>query len=119
MKIAVPPIKCQGIKTKLVPIIRQIVQYDKNGKWIEPFMGSGVVGFNIKPENAVFADTNPHLIKFYNAISNGEIDSFGIRNFLENEGRNLSKYGKDYYYEVRDRFNKNNSPEPKISAGSL
>ncbi|NJL58785.1 MAG: Dam family site-specific DNA-(adenine-N6)-methyltransferase [Desulfobacteraceae bacterium] len=110
LKIVIPPIKCQGIKTKLVPIIRQIVQYDKNGKWIEPFMGSGVVGFNIKPENAVFADTNPHLIHFYNAISNGEIDSFGIRNFLENEGRNLSKYGKDYYYEVRDRFNKNNSP---------
>ena len=110
MKIIVPPIKCQGIKTKLVPIIRQIVQYDKNGKWIEPFMGSGVVGFNIKPENAVFADSNPHLINFYNAISNGEIDSFGIRKFLENEGQKLSTSGKDYYYEVRERFNKNNSP---------
>lgn len=110
MKIIVPPIKCQGIKTKLVPLIKQVVQYNENGRWIEPFMGSGVVGFNIMPQNAVFADTNPHLINFYNAILNDEIDSFKVRKFLEHEGQNLSKYGKDYYYEVRERFNKNNSP---------
>ncbi len=110
MKIIVPPIKCQGIKTKIVPLIKQVVQLNGNGRWIEPFMGSGVVGFNIMPRNAVFADTNPHLINFYNAILNGEINSFRIRKFLENEGRNLSECGKDYYYEVRERFNKNNSP---------
>jgi len=110
MKIAVPPIKCQGIKTKIVPLIKQIVQLNGNGRWIEPFMGSGVVGFNVMPQNAIFADTNPHLINFYNAISNNEIDSFKVRQFLENEGQNLSKYGKNYYYEVRERFNKNNSP---------
>ena len=110
MKIAVPPIKCQGIKTKIVPLIKQIVQLNGNGRWIEPFMGSGVVGFNVTPRNAIFADTNPHLINFYNAISNNEIDSFKVRQFLENEGQNLSKYGKNYYYEVRERFNKNNSP---------
>jgi len=110
MKIAVPPIKCQGIKTKIVPLIKQIVQLNGNGRWIEPFMGSGVVGFNVTPRNAIFADTNPHLINFYNAILNNEIDSFKVRQFLENEGQNLSKYGKNYYYEVRERFNKNNSP---------
>lgn len=88
----------------------QIAQLNGNGRWIEPFMGSGVVGFNMVPRNAVFADTNPHLINFYNAILNNEIDGFRIRNFLENEGRNLSTYGKNYYYEVRERFNKNNSP---------
>jgi len=110
MKIAVPPIKCQGIKTKIVPLIKQIVRLNGNGRWIEPFMGSGVVGFNVMPQNAIFADTNPHLINFYNAISNNEIDSFKVSQFLENEGQNLSKYGKNYYYEVRERFNKNNSP---------
>jgi len=110
MKIIVPPIKCQGIKTKIVPLIKQIMQLDVNGRWIEPFMGSGAVGFNIMHRNAVFADTNPHLINFYNAVLNNEIESFNVRQFLENEGRNLSKYGKDYYYEVRERFNKNNSP---------
>ena len=44
--IKVPPIKCQGIKTKLVPWIKSIVPTDIEGRWIEPFMGSGVVAFN-------------------------------------------------------------------------
>lgn len=53
MTIMVPPIKCQGIKTKLVEWIKSnISSYD--GIWYEPFMGSGVVGFNIRPKKAVF-----------------------------------------------------------------
>ena len=67
-KIIVPPIKCQGIKTKLVNDIRKQIPINFNGIWIEPFMGSGVVGFNIQPKKAIFADTNPHLINFYNDI---------------------------------------------------
>ena len=105
MKVAIPPIKCQGIKTKIIPIIKQIVRLDANGRWIEPFMGSGVVGFNIMPRNAFFSDSNPHLINFYNAILNNEIDSLRVRQFLENEGHKLSKYGDEYYYKVRERFN--------------
>jgi DNA adenine methylase len=34
MKIIVPPIKCQGIKTKLVPFIIKNINWDKRGKWI-------------------------------------------------------------------------------------
>ena len=64
-KVFVPPIKIQGIKTKLVPLIRQNVILNDNSVWIEPFMGSGVVGFNIAPRKAVFADTNPHIIAFF------------------------------------------------------
>jgi DNA adenine methylase len=64
MKVIVPPIKCQGIKTKIVPLIKQIMQLNGTGRWIEPFMGSGVVGFNVMPQNAIFADTNPHLYQF-------------------------------------------------------
>ncbi len=109
MKIAVPPIKCQGIKTKIVPLIKQIVQSDHYDRWIEPFMGSGVVGFNEIPENAIFSDSNPHLVNFYNAIKNNEIDSLKVRIFLQEEGQKLSRYGEDYYYEVRKRFNKEHS----------
>ena len=67
-KIFVPPLKIQGIKTKLVPLIRENVILDKETIWYEPFMGSGVVGFNVEPERAVFADVNPHIINFYNRI---------------------------------------------------
>ena len=61
-KIFVPPIKIQGIKTKLVPIIKQNISINDNTLWLEPFMGSGVVGFNMRPKRAIFADINPHII---------------------------------------------------------
>ena len=110
MKVRIPPIKCQGIKSKLIPLIKRAVDWSFEGTWIEPFMGSGVVGFNIMPRNAIFADSNPHLINFYNAIASGRVDGFKVRNFLEREGENLSRCGKDYYYEVRARFNKTIRP---------
>jgi len=110
MRVNVPPIKCQGIKTKLVSLIRRAVDWDSDGTWREPFMGSGVVGFNLTPKKAVFADTNPHLIRFYEAIRTGEIDGFKVRRFLKREGQELARRKADHYYEVRDRFNKNHDP---------
>ena len=110
MKVMIPPIKCQGIKSKLVPFIKQVVDWSFEGRWIEPFMGSGVVGFNIMPHDAVFADSNPHLINFYNAIAQGKIDGLKVRQFLEEQGEKLSRLGQNYYYEVRERFNKTHEP---------
>lgn len=109
-KIAVPPIKCQGIKTKLVPWIKAIVPDDFTGKWIEPFMGSGVVAYNIKPKKAILCDSNPHLIEFYNSIKNGKITYNLVSNFLKEEGEKLKNKGQDYYYAVRERFNTNKEP---------
>ena len=110
MKILIPPIKCQGIKSKLVTWIAETIQWDSKGVWIEPFMGSGVVGFNLKPRKALFCDTNPHLIAFYQGINNGTINPIVVREFLESEGSKLAKHGADYYYEVRQRFNTEKSP---------
>ncbi|MGN1458326.1 MAG: Dam family site-specific DNA-(adenine-N6)-methyltransferase [Acutalibacteraceae bacterium] len=109
-KIFVPPIKIQGIKTKLVPAIKQCVSLNRDTVWIEPFMGSGVVGFNIAPNKAIFADCNPCIIDFYNQIKEKKITSYIIREFLEQEGALLSEKGDDYYYEVRNRFNNNRNP---------
>ena len=110
MKVRVPPIKTQGIKTKLVPLIKQLVSWDHSGKWVEPFMGSGVVGFNILPPVAMFCDSNPHLIDFYSAINDRIITPYIARKFLQKEGSHLEKYGADYYYEVRTRFNQTGDP---------
>ena len=109
-RVFVPPIKIQGIKTKLVPIIKKNVHISKNTTWIEPFMGSGVVGFNIEPESAVFSDINPYIIEFYQCIQSGKITSKMVRCFLEEEGSHLSKLDDAYYYQVRDRFNQNHDP---------
>lgn len=109
-KVFVPPIKIQGIKTKLVPLIKHSVVMGKNSVWIEPFMGSGVVGFNVEPHKAVFADTNPHIINFYNQIKNGIITPHIVRSFLEQEGKLLEKGDDEYYYTVRARFNEEHNP---------
>lgn len=109
-KVFVPPLKIQGIKTKLVPVIKEYVILDNDTLWIEPFMGSGVVGFNIAPHNAIFADTNPHIINFYKNIQEGSITPYGVRSFLENEGKKLLKGDTEYYLYVRERFNRDHNP---------
>ncbi|MFZ5432634.1 MAG: DNA adenine methylase [Calditrichota bacterium] len=110
MSILVPPIKCQGIKTKLVPWIIENANHCNDNTWIEPFMGSGVVGFNLKPRKALFADLNPHIINFYSAIKENKITHKVVREFLIQEGSILAQKGGDYYYLVRERFNSQGNP---------
>jgi len=110
MKVNVPPIKSQGIKTKLVPWIETIIPHEFDGRWIEPFMGTGVVGFNLAPKNALLCDTNPHLINFYQAVLNDMITPEIVKVYLEKEGAKLLEQGESYYYEVRDRFNNTHQP---------
>lgn len=107
-----PPIKCQGIKTKLVPFIFRNINWtgEKNSRWIEPFLGSGVVAFNLAHHNALLSDTNPHIINFYRAVQDNGIDRQKVRYFLAREGEKLANRGADYYYEVRTRFNKSGEP---------
>lgn len=110
MKVKVPPIKCQGIKTKLVSWILSNCTLPQNGVWIEPFMGSGVVGFNACPDRAIFNDINPHVVNFYQAIKENRITPFIARKYLAEEGEKLKNKGEKYYYEVRERFNKYQLP---------
>lgn len=109
-KTGVPPIKSQGIKTKLVPWIKSILTNDFDGTWIEPFMGTGVVAFNVAPKKAILADTNPHLINFYTQIANDKINPGVVKTFLQKEGKILSEKGEDHYYYIRDRFNSEKNP---------
>lgn len=105
-----PPIKIQGIKTKVVPLIARSIEWSGAGRWIEPFLGSAVVALNIKPHRAVLADTNEHLIKLYKGIKEGRINGKAVRAFLEREGSILLEDGERYYYYVRDRFNDAGDP---------
>ncbi len=113
-KAYVPPVKCQGIKTALVPFILQSIRWEGDGRWIEPFLGSGVVLFNALPERAVVSDVNPHIIDLYRGIHSGDITVDAVRAHLEREGERLRQTGpgadESYYYEVRDRFNKEGDP---------
>ena len=108
--VQVPPLKIQGIKTKAVPFIRNSVEWSGSGRWIEPFVGSAVVPFNIKPERALLGDANPHLVRFYAAIQAGTVTRATVRAFLEREGARLLRDGQAHFYRVRERFNDSGDP---------
>ena len=109
--VKVPPIKCQGIKTKLVPFIAQSIEWKpgKKGRWVEPFLGSGVVALNLLPEKAILSDTNKHIIAFYQSIQNEQLTGTIVREYLIKEGAELKLKGKEHYYFIRDRFNSEHS----------
>lgn len=117
MPIIIPPIKSQGIKTKLIPWILELIETSgldlEQTNWIEPFLGTGVVGFNIPVRGKrIVGDTNPHIINFYNAIKEGKITPCNMRSYLELEGKLLSNAeedGYEHYRKIRDRFNREQS----------
>lgn len=112
MRLIVPPIKSQGIKTKLVPWIRQLIPQTE-GRWIEPFLGTGVVAFNSGFEKALLCDSNPHIIRFYSGIQSGAISPQLVRSYLEKEGESLRSAAQDGYAHfnfIRDRFNQSHDP---------
>lgn len=105
-----PPLKTQGIKTRLVPFIRSHIGTIGPGRWIEPFLGSGAVLFNMAPERALVADGNGHIIGFYRALQAGTIGPDRARRYLEREGERLARDGEAHYYRIRDRFNAAGDP---------
>jgi len=112
MRIIVPPIKNQGIKTKLVPWIQALVP-EVRGRWIEPFLGTGVVALNSGFQNAILSDTNPHVIQFYRDVKERRITPSSVRDYLEKEGYLLSRAdnnGYEHYRIVKDRFNTFHDP---------
>ena len=107
--VIVPPIKSQGIKTRLVPWIQSLVPGAK-GRWVEPFLGTGVVAFNCGFPRAVLGDANPHVIRFYRQVQQGVICPDRVRTYLEAEGANLRAAGGPHYNRIRDRFNRTHDP---------
>jgi DNA adenine methylase len=107
MKVVVPPIKSQGIKTKLVPWIKEIAP-KVSGRWIEPFLGTGVVAFNSGYKKAILNDTNPHIINFYKSVQEHLVTVSAMKQYLETEGkllREADNNGYEHYLTVRTRFN--------------
>jgi DNA adenine methylase len=107
MKVVVPPIKSQGIKTKLIPWIKEVAPKVK-GRWIEPFLGTGVVAFNSGYKKAILNDTNPHIINFYKSVQEHLITVSAMKQYLEKEGkllREADNNGYEHYLTIRARFN--------------
>lgn len=112
MKVIVPPIKSQGVKTRLVPWIQALVPAVM-GRWIEPFLGTGVVAFNSGFHEALLSDINPHVIRFYQGVKDRRITPAVVREYLEREGKLLEQAadkGYAHFHIIRNRFNESHDP---------
>jgi len=66
-------------------------------RYIEPFLGSGAIFFNLKPKKAILSDLNSELIETYCAIR----DNYKrVETELRKHHRN---HNKSYYYEMRSK----------------
>ncbi len=104
MKIIIPPIKSQGIKTKLVPWIMDVAKIAQpKGMWIEPFLGTGVVAFNSGFKSAILNDTNPHIINFYKGIQDGTITPSLVKHYLNKQMKNFHLQTKTVMF-ISEKF---------------
>lgn len=105
--------KIQGGKYKLLPKIIETLnktQFNGESTWVEPFFGTGVVGFNLAPENAFFYDINPNIINLYSGIKQRKITLRSFTKLLNEHKKLFENEGSAHYYRLRDSFNA--SPDP-------
>ncbi len=104
--------KIQGSKFQLLPFIADSISdsYSSSDTWIEPFMGSGVVGINLAGERARFTDTNPYIIGFYNAVKVGKITYDKLEKALIKAQQEYFKNGGEHFYHLRHQFNQYKTP---------
>lgn len=107
MSVINTPIKIHGKKRKIIPFLKENISIPKDYIYVEPFLGSGVVAFNLLPEKAILSDINFHIIYLYKHIQEKLITQENIRDYLDYHGQELLKIGESYYYYMRNQFNSN------------
>lgn len=93
-------LKWAGGKTQLLPKLIELGIYGGR-RYVEPFVGSGVVALNMPHEKIIIADTNPGVIALWNQIKNNkEFIADAAHYFNERYNNN-----EEMYYIIRDEFN--------------
>jgi len=76
--------------------------FDENGNtYYEPFLGAGSLFLTLLPGKAVLSDLNEHLIHCFKTIRDNP------ETFYRYCKEHVNKTSKEYYYEIRDEFNRN------------
>ena len=72
-------LRWSGSKAKLIPDLRRL-RPKKFNRYVEPFVGSACLFFDVAPKRSILADINPSVIDVYKAIS---ADAHGVADALE------------------------------------
>lgn len=120
--MAKPTLKWPGGKRDLIEVI--IEQFPNNyNTYHEPFIGAGALFFHIEPNKGSINDTNTRLINYYEEIRDNPEDvisylkefndpeSDPIKNQEYSETNRKGKEIKNYYYQIREHFNKRPNDE--------
>lgn len=102
-----PVIKWSGSKRSQSAKIKDFVP-KKFNRYYEPFIGGGSMLYAINPSKAICGDICIPLINLWNKIKNHPLElseSYRIR------WSRLQTEGYQAYYDIRNNFNKNHSPE--------
>lgn len=92
-----PFLRWAGGKSRLVTkLLHYVPSSDMYGKYIEPFLGSGALFFKLKPDSALLADMNSHLINCYRQIARKP------KEVWEKLQEHKNKDSKEYYNSIRD-----------------
>src|ERR1700693_3832721 len=91
---APPFLKWAGGKRWLAPIIQNQIG-NVEGRYIEPFLGSGAVFFSLLPNAAMLNDANKDLIDTYKAIQQD------YRIMVKHLTCHHRLHSKEYYYQMR------------------
>lgn len=100
-KYSLPPfLKWPGGKRWLIENHKDLLPHRINGRYIEPFLGSGAVFFHLHPQAAVLSDMNRDLIETYEAIR------LNRRAVVENlwDHHFLHQRTPERYYDVRENI---------------
>lgn len=65
-------------------------------RYIEPFLGGGIVYFYLEPKKAILNDINNELIITYKVIKNKPLELLTLLKRME------KKHCKEYYYKIRE-----------------
>ena len=96
-----PFVKWAGGKRQLLSQIKERMP-EKYNDYYEPFVGGGVVTFELLPANALINDINKALINAYKQICNAPEAFLKAVNKLDEE---MWEDGKEYYYSLREHYN--------------
>ena len=86
-----PLLKWAGGKSRLLPIIVELINRYQWRRLVEPFAGGLSISLGIEPDKALLNDINPYLINLYKQIQSGLTRSLDMH--------------PQHYYQYRDRFN--------------
>lgn len=118
-----PFLKWAGGKTQLLDFLSEFLPpKNKKSKYIEPFLGGGAFFFYVL-ENDYFDeylvnDINPRLINLYLIIRDNPEELLNILKHLKSEYNKLDELDdrKPYYYDIRTKFNDENTSSIKSAA---